>query len=204
MLLVGLTGGIGSGKSTVARMLQERGAVVIDADDLARQAVEPGSYGYAEVLRRFGAPVVSLSGDLDRERLASIVFKDSDARRDLEAIIHPEVARLFLGATEPYRDTDRIVVYVVPLLVESGLQGMFDLIVVISAEEARRIERLASDRDMADDEIRARIAAQLRDDERERAATHVLWNDGSLEELEAQVDNLWAELSRRAPHKRPL
>jgi dephospho-CoA kinase len=204
MLLVGLTGGIGSGKSTVARLLEERGAVVIDADELARQAVEPGTHGYAQVLRRFGPPVVSLSGDLDRERLAAIVFKDRDARRDLEAIIHPEVGRLFREATERYRATDRIVVYVVPLLVESGLQDMFEAIVVINAQEDRRIERLVSDRAMDDREIRDRIAAQLPDEERERAATHVLRNDGSRTELEIEVDNLWAELSRRAGDNRPL
>jgi dephospho-CoA kinase len=198
MLLVGLTGGIGSGKSTVARMLEGRGAVVIDADDLARQAVEPGSHGYAEVLRRFGPPVVSLSGDLDRERLASIVFKDAEARRDLEAIIHPEVGRLFLEATEPYRSTDRIVVYAVPLLVESGLQGLFDVIVVVRASEDLRLGRLAADRDMGEGEARERIAAQLADDERERAATFVIRNEGSLDELDAEVGKLWEELGRRA------
>ena len=204
MLVVGLTGGIGSGKSTVARMLEERGAVVIDADDLARKAVEPGSHGYAQVLRRFGPPVVSLSGDLDRERLATIVFSDPEARRDLEAIIHPEVARLFLDAAEPYRATDRIVVYAVPLLVESGLQGMFDAVVAISTDVDTRIGRLASDRGMAEEEVRGRIAAQLPDEERESAATHVLRNDGSIQQLEAEVGRLWADLGRRAAHKRPL
>jgi dephospho-CoA kinase len=179
-------------------MLEGRGAVVIDADDLARQAVEPGSHGYAEVLRRFGPPVVSLSGDLDRERLASIVFKDAEARRDLEAIIHPEVGRLFLEATEPYRSTDRIVVYSVPLLVESGLQGLFDVIVVVRASEDLRLGRLAADRDMGEGEARERIAAQLADDERERAATFVIPNEGSLDELDAEVGNLWEELVRRA------
>src|SRR5205809_1442155 len=108
MLLVGLTGGIGAGKSTVARMLEERGAVVIDADDLARRAVEPGSHGYAQVLRRFGPESIRLTGEIDRGRLAEWVFKDPEARCDLESIVHPEAARLFAEATEPYRGSDRV------------------------------------------------------------------------------------------------
>ncbi len=198
MLLVGLTGGIGSGKSTVARMLEERGAVVIDADELAREAIEPGSQGYAEVLRRFGPEVVALSGDIDRGRLASVVFDDPEARRDLEAITHPEVGRLFAEATEPYRATDRVVVYGVPLLVESRLQEMFDAVVVVSAPEETRIRRLLVDRGMSEEAIRARIAAQASDDERERDATFVVRNEGSLADLEAAVEHLWRKLQRRA------
>lgn len=203
MLLVGLTGGIGSGKSTVAGMLRDRGAVVIDADDLARRAVEPGSHGYAQVLRRFGPSVVSLKGDLDRERLASLVFADADARRDLEAIVHPEVARLFAEATEPYRDTDRVVVYDVPLLAENRLEGMFDVVVVVRAEEAERLARL-SRRGMPAPEARDRIAAQATDEERERVATVVIANDGSLEALEARIDALWSELRGRTGEGPPL
>jgi dephospho-CoA kinase len=198
LLLVGLTGGIGAGKSTVAAMLERRGAVVIDADDLARRAVEPGTHGYAEVLRRFGPEVVSLSGDLDRDRLASVVFRDEEARRALEAIVHPEVARLFAEETEPYRGTDRVVVFAVPLLVETGMQGLFDETVVVSASPDRRIARLLADRAMSEEAARDRIAAQIGDDERDRAATFVLSNDGSKGELEAEIDRLWTEIAARA------
>src|SRR5438067_3472126 len=133
MLLVGLTGGIGAGKSTVARLLQERGAVVIDADDLARRAVEAGSPGYDQVVRTFGSDLVRPDGALDRARLARLVFSDEGARRRLEAITHPEVARLFAEETGRWRDSDRVVVYAVPLLVENGLEGTFDVVVTVEA-----------------------------------------------------------------------
>src|SRR5207247_10501491 len=121
MLLVGLTGGIGSGKSTVAAMLAERGAVVIDADDLARRAVGRGSPGFDRVREAFGDSVLAEDGDLDRETLAHVVFADPAARRTLESIVHPEVARLFLEERRRFEGTDRIVVYAVPLLVETSL-----------------------------------------------------------------------------------
>jgi dephospho-CoA kinase len=198
MLLVGLTGGIGSGKSTVATMLGDRGAVVIDADDLARRAVEPGTHGYAEVLRRFGPPAVSLTGELDRDWLASKVFGEPDARRQLEAIVHPEVARLLQEALEPYRQTDRVVVYSVPLLVENGLQSAFDVVVVVTAPEDVRVARLARGRGMSPEGVRARMAAQASDEDRERIAQVVLRNDGTLAELEPQVDRAWHDLQQQA------
>jgi dephospho-CoA kinase len=197
MLLVGLTGGIGAGKSTVARMLQERGAVVVDADDLARQAIEPGTHGYAEVLRRFGPESVRLDGSLDREWLAKRVFTDPAARRDLEAITHPEVARLFAETAERYRDTGRTVVYVVPLLVEAGLLDMFEVVVTVEAPEELRIERLRADRGMSEEDARARIRAQLSDEERGRVATFVLRNDGDLDQLEREVARLLKRLGDR-------
>ena len=160
MLLVGLTGGIGSGKSTVARMLEERGAVVFDADLLAREAVEPGTPGHAAVIERFGADVLAPGGELDREALASIVFADPSARRDLEQIVHPEVRRLFAEGSEAYRDTDRIVVFSAPLLVETGMHTAFEILVVVSATVVTQIERLMRQRGMSEAAIRARIDAQ--------------------------------------------
>ena len=131
MLLVALTGGIGSGKSTVSRMLAERGAAVIDADDLARRAIEPGSGGMVKVVDRFGQGVVAPDGSVDRSALAGMVFADDDARRDLEAIVHPEVARLFAREAARLRDGDAVVVYETPLLVETGIAPVFDVVVTV-------------------------------------------------------------------------
>jgi dephospho-CoA kinase len=194
VLLVGLTGGIGAGKSTVARMLAERGALVIDADDLAREAIEPGTAGFDAVVDAFGGEVVSPNGEIDREALAARVFKDPEARRRLEAIIHPEVARLFVQASEPYRDSDRILVYVVPLLVEAGLESMFDVVVAVTAPVEVRVARVMPDREMSEEAARDRVAAQLPDEERERVANVVLPNEGTLDELRGKVDDLWAQL----------
>jgi len=194
MLLVGLTGGIGSGKSTVAGMLEERGAVVLDADEFARRAVAAGTPGFRHVVDTFGRRVIAEDGEIDRARLARIVFAEPQDRERLEAIVHPEVARLLHEELQPYRDTDRVVVYAVPLLVENGLQSMFAEVVVVTAPEDLRVERLVA-RGMAEDDARARIRAQLTDDEREAVATHVLRNDSSVEGLERQVDELWAELA---------
>jgi dephospho-CoA kinase len=199
MLLVGLTGGIGAGKSTVARMLAERGAVVFDADDFARQAVEAGTPGYERVVAEFGPDAVTASGGLNREWLADRVFADPDERRRLEAIVHPEVARLSAEAIEPYRATDRVVVYVVPLLVENQMESMFDVVIVVSSPEEARIARVAEERGVSEKAIRERMAAQLPDRKRERAAHVVIRNDGSMEDLAREVDVLWQELERRAP-----
>ena len=198
MLLVGLTGGIGSGKSTVARMLEERGAVVFDADLLAREAVEPGTQGHTAVIERFGADVLAPGGELDREALASIVFADPSARRDLEQIVHPEVRRLFAEGSEAYRDTDRIVVFSAPLLVESGMHTAFEILVVVSATVATQIERLMRQRGMSEPAIRARIDAQAPLEDKAAAADFLVDNEGSLDELESQVEQLWNDLSTRA------
>jgi dephospho-CoA kinase len=198
VLLVGLTGGIGAGKSTVARMLEARGAVVFDADVLAREAVEPGTPGHAAVIERFGADVLAPGGALDREALASIVFADPAARRDLEAIVHPEVRRRFAEGTEAYRDTDRVVVFSAPLLVETGMHTAFDVLVVVSATPDMQIERLMRDRGMSEEAVRSRIDAQATPEARAEAADVVIDNEGSVEELEAQVDRVWADLSARA------
>ena len=198
MLLVGLTGGIGSGKSTVARLLEKRGAVVFDADLLAREAVEPGTPGHAAVIERFGADVLAPGGELDREALASIVFADPAARRDLEQIVHPEVRRLFAEGSEAYRDTDRVVVFSAPMLVETGMHTAFEVLVVVSATVATQIERLMRQRGMSEPSIRARIDAQAPLEDKAAAADFLVDNEGSLDELESQVEQLWNDLSTRA------
>ena len=198
MLLVGLTGGIGAGKSTVARLLAGRGAVVIDADELARQAVAVGSDGFDRVVQGFGPDVLTPDGDIDRARLGAIVFADPDRRRALEAIVHPEVARLFVEALEPYRETDRVVVYAVPLLVERGMADSFDVVVVVVAGVDHRVERVVHDRELDAEEVRRRVAAQVGDDDRAAVADVLLDNDGDLEHLERQVGQLWSDLVSRA------
>ena len=198
MLLVGLTGGICSGKSTVARMLEERGAVVFDADLLAREAVEPGTPGHAAVIERFGADVLAPGGELDREALASIVFADPAARRDLEQIVHPEVRRLFAEGSEAYHDTDRIVVFSAPLLVESGMHTAFEILVVVSATVATQIQRLMRQRGMSEPSIRARIDAQAPLEDKAAVADFLVDNEGTLAELQSQVERLWHDLSARA------
>ena len=198
MLLVGLTGGIGSGKSTVAHLLEGRGAVVFDADALARKAVEPGTPGHDAVVERFGANVLEPGGALDREALASIVFADPAARRDLEAIVHPEVRRLFAEGCDAYRDTDRVVVFSAPLLVETGMHTAFEVLVLVALPVEAQIERLLRDRAMSEDQVRARIDAQAPLEEKAAVADIIVDNEGDLEDLEAQVDSLWEELRTRA------
>jgi dephospho-CoA kinase len=198
MLLVGLTGGIGSGKSTVAELLAARGAIVIDADDLARRAVANSTDGFDRVVETFGREILDPDGDIDRAKLAGLVFDDPERLRKLEAIVHPEVARLLAEAIEPYRDTDRVIVYAVPLLAERGLAEGFDVVVVVVADIDRRIERLMRDRGMTADEVRARVAAQLSDEERARVADVLLDNDGEPERLVPQVNRLWSDLAKRS------
>jgi dephospho-CoA kinase len=198
MLVVGLTGGIGSGKSTVARMLEERGAAVLDADEFARQAVDPGTPGFERVAAAFGPDVLAADGSLDRAALAELVFRDEEARHTLEGIVHPEVMRRFLAAVDRYRGTGRIVVYVVPLLAEGGLQDMFDVVVTVSAPEERRVTWASRARGVPPEEIRARARVQATDEDRERVAEVVLRNDGSLDDLERAVGDLWGTLHRRA------
>jgi dephospho-CoA kinase len=198
VLLVGLTGGIGSGKSTVARMLERHGAVVFDADVLAREAVEPGTPGHDAVVERFGPNVLLPGGALDREALGSIVFADPAARRDLEAIVHPEVRRLFAEGCERYRGTDAVVVFGAPLLVETGMHTAFDVLIVVAAPVEQQVERLLRDRAMPEAAIRARIDAQLPLVDKIEVADVVVNNDGSIDDLRAQVDAVWADLRERA------
>jgi len=197
VLLVGLTGGIGSGKSTVARMLADRGAVVLDADVLAREAVEPGTAGFDAVLGRFGEAVRSTGGSLDRARLAAIVFADDDARRDLEAIVHPQVRSRIAEAVAAHADSDAVIVVDSPLLIETGGHGSFPVVVVVTAPDEARVARLAA-RGMGEADVRARMAAQMPLEEKAAHADVLLDNAGSESELEAQVDRLWADLRERA------
>ena len=197
MLLVGLTGGIGSGKSTVSRMLAQRGAVVVDADDLARRAVEPGTPGFQKVVEAFGSEVVKPDGSLDREAVAANVFVDPDSRKRLESITHPEVFRLYQEELDGYRDTDSIVVFDAPLIVETGAHAGLDVLVVVSAPVEEQVRRLVADRGMTEQAARDRIASQLPLEEKEKVATVVIRNDGRIGDLEPQVDALWGLLEER-------
>jgi dephospho-CoA kinase len=201
MLKVGLTGGIGSGKSEVARMLASHGAVVIDADGLAREVVAPGTPGLGAVVKEFGTQVLGDSGELDRAKLASIVFSDAGARERLNAIVHPLVAD---RAAELMRDlpSDAIVVYDVPLLVESHLEGHYDTVVVVEAPMRVRMDRLVRFRRMTQEEANARIAAQASDEERRAVADIVIVNAFSLVELRREVAQLWQQLVSRDQTRR--
>ncbi|MEX0984417.1 MAG: dephospho-CoA kinase [Actinomycetota bacterium] len=193
MHLIGLTGGIGSGKSTVAEFLRARGAVVLDADAFAREAVAPGTEALDRVVERFGPQIVDADGALDRRGLAAVVFADPQALGDLEAIVHPEVRRAIDEGIQANIDSDRIVVLVNPLLIEMGTHRDCDTVVVVSVGEKTQIER-AKGRGLSEDDVRARIGAQLPLEERAAQADVLLDNEGSLQELEDQVDRLWARL----------
>lgn len=191
MLRIGLTGGIGSGKSTVAVLLAARGAVVVDADRIAREVVEPGTPGLAAVVAAFGDDVVTADGALDRPALAAVVFADPEARARLDGIVHPLVRE---RAVELMADLpqDAVVVQDVPLLVETGQAGAFDLVLVVQADLETRVERLI-ERGMTEEDARARIAAQATDEQRRAVADVVLDNSGTPEELAEQVDRFWTE-----------
>jgi dephospho-CoA kinase len=191
---VGLSGGVGSGKSTVAALLVEHGAALIDADAIAREVVEPGTPGYAAVVDRFGDAVVA-DGRLDRPALAKLVFSDDQSRLDLNAIVHPLVGER-VGELMEQTAPDAIVVYDVPLLVESHAEGGFDVVVIVLAPPELRVQRLAG-RGMPEDDARARMAAQASDDERRAVADEIIENGGSRAELKAQVDAVWDRLLAR-------
>lgn len=196
MQRIGLTGGIAAGKSVVARRLTELGAVVIDSDELARQAVAPGTTGYDAVVEAFGAGVVGPDGALDRPALGRLVFADTAARRRLEAIVHPQVRRLAAEreAAAAAAAPDVVVVHDIPLLVETGQADSFGLVVTVAAPAVLRVERLVRLRGMARADAEARVAAQASDEEREAAADVVLDGTGPDEQLRAQVDALWDRL----------
>jgi dephospho-CoA kinase len=191
VLRIGLTGGIGSGKSTVAGLLAARGAQVVDADRIAREVVEPGTPGLAAVVAAFGRGVLTADGALDRPALAAVVFADPDARRRLDGIVHPLVrarAADLVAAAPP----DAVVVQDVPLLVETGQAGAYDLVLVVQADLDTRVRRLVG-RGLLEDDARARIAAQATDEQRRAVADVVLDNSGTVEELETQVERFWVD-----------
>ncbi|HYI56377.1 MAG TPA: dephospho-CoA kinase [Microlunatus sp.] len=197
MLRVGLTGGIASGKTAVSDVLGERGAVVIDADVLARQVVEPGTPGLAAVVQRFGADVLGADGRLNRAALGRLVFADPEARRDLEGIVHPAV-RARAAAIEADADPDAVIVHVIPLLVETGQQADYDVLVVVDVDPERQLQRLQQRSGLDADAASARIAAQASRAARLAVADVVLHNDAGIEDLADQVDRLWLDLRTRA------
>jgi len=191
MLVVGLTGGIGSGKSTVAEMLAARGAVIVDADVLAREVVEPDGPAYAGVVERFGPAVVGSDGALDRPALADIVFSDPAALADLNALTHPPVRALIAARLAAEDAGDAVVVLVIPLLVESGRYPT-DAVAVVDCPEDVAVRRLVQHRGMTEGAARRRVSAQASRSARLAIADHVIRNDGSFQELAREVDRAWA------------
>ena len=201
MLRVGLTGGIGSGKSEVARRLAERGAVVIDADVAAREVVVPGSPGLAQIAATFGESVLRPDGSLDRERLGQMVFADPGLRATLNAIVHPlvrtwmeEAERAAVRASPP---PGPVIVHDVPLLAESRGTAGFDVVIVVDVPPELQVERLVRLRGMAADQARARMAAQASREQRLAVADIVIDNSGSLDDLDRRIAEVWADLERR-------
>jgi dephospho-CoA kinase len=194
VITIGLTGGIGAGKSEVARLLAGHGAVVIDADELAREAVAPGTPGLAAVVAEFGPEVLAADGSLDRAALGEIVFSDTRRRAALEKIVHPYVGQRSsqLMAAAP---ADAVVVYDVPLLVEKGLQDGYDVVVVVEADDDVRLERLAASRGMTKSDARQRVAAQATREQRAAVADVIIDNAGELADLRSEVDALWDRLT---------
>ena len=193
MIRVGLTGGIGSGKSTVARLLAEHGALVIDADQIAREVVEPGQPALTEVAERFGPDVITTDGSLDRAALAAIVFADAVALADLNAITHPRIAARTAQLIDAAPD-DAVVVYDMPLLVENDLAEGWDHVIVVEADREVRVRRLI-ERGLDEADIEARMSRQASDEQRRAVADVVIDNSGDLDSLRAQVDHTWPHLT---------
>jgi dephospho-CoA kinase len=196
VLKVGLTGGIGAGKSEVSRLLAFYGAVVIDADKIAREVVEPGTEGLAAVVEAFGEDILTPDGALDRPKLGSIVFNDPDKLRVLNAIVHPRVgarsAELERAAAQ-----DAVVIHDVPLLTENDLAPLYDVVVVVDAAPETQLDRLARLRGMAQDEARSRMAAQATREQRRAVADVIIDNDGPFDALEPQIRKVWEQLRER-------
>jgi dephospho-CoA kinase len=205
VLLVGLTGGIGSGKSEVSRRLASRGAVIVDADVIAREVVAPGSPGLAQVAAAFGDGVLAADGSLDRDALAARVFGDDAARARLNGIVHPLVGarslELIVAAGEA--DPHAVVVNDVPLLVENSLQDRYDVVVVVDCSPETQLHRLVQQRGMTEADARARMATQATREQRLAVADYVVSNDADLAALDAQVEQVWAALAAKAGRALP-
>ncbi|WP_406263857.1 dephospho-CoA kinase [Actinacidiphila glaucinigra] len=196
MVKVGLTGGIGAGKSAVSRLLVSYGAVLIDSDRIAREVVEPGTPGLASVAAEFGAEVLAADGSLDRPKLGAIVFSDPERLRALNAIVHPLV-RDRSAELERAAGPDAVVVHDVPLLAENGLAPLYDVVVVVDAAPETQLDRLVRLRGMAEEDARARMAVQATREQRLAVADVVIDNDGPLEALEPQVRQVWEQLRQK-------
>lgn len=201
MYRIGLTGGIGAGKSVAANRFQELGAVVIDHDVLARQAVAPESPGLAQVVAEFGPEMLLPDGSLNRSALGAVVFGDADARRRLNAIVHPAIFDLSAAAESAAQNNNdkSIIVHDIPLLVETGQEADFDLLLVVDAPAELRVRRLMQARGLSEGDARARISAQISDEERLAPADKILDGAGTVANLRHQVDVLWAEIIK-GPH----
>ena len=207
MYLVAVTGGIGSGKSTVAARLAHHGAEVIDLDEVAREIVQPGEPALEEIAARFGQDLLLADGSLDRAELARRAFVDDDTRRELDRITHPRVAsriaeRLTVLAGEDHHDPSRIIVVDHPLLIETGQASRFDTVVAVLADEELRLSRLVEQRGLDAEDVRARMRQQVDDQARRAAADHVLVNEGDLDVLNAEVDRLQEHLAAKASGQR--
>ncbi|GGV69605.1 dephospho-CoA kinase [Streptomyces massasporeus] len=202
MLKVGLTGGIGAGKSEVSRLLVACGAVLIDADRIAREVVAPGTPGLASVVGAFGEEILAADGSLDRPRLGAIVFSDAEKLSTLNAIVHPLVGARSRELEEAAAE-DAVVLHDVPLLTENGLAPLYDLVIVVDAAPETQLDRLVRLRGMTEEDARARMAAQATREQRREIADIVIDNDVPLEELEQRVKDVWAELVLRSQASRP-
>ncbi|MFF4688331.1 dephospho-CoA kinase [Streptomyces sp. NPDC001307] len=197
MLKVGLTGGIGAGKSEVSRLLVEHGAVLIDADRIAREVVAPGTPGLAAVVEAFGEEVLTADGSLDRPKLGSIVFADPEKLAVLNSIVHPLVGARSRELEEAAA-ADAVVIHDVPLLTENGLAPMYDLVIVVDASPETQLDRLVRLRGMTEEDARARMAAQATREQRRRIADVLIDNDVPLDALHKRVTEVWEDLVRRA------
>jgi dephospho-CoA kinase len=199
MLLVGLTGNIGSGKSTVAQLLSERGATIIDADVLARRAVELGTVAYDKIVQRWGTAILAPDGHLDRAALRRVVFADHEQLEQLNQIVHPEVERLRARLVDQARKRgDRVVVCDIPLLFERHMTDRFDRIILVDSHRAVRLERLVKDRGLRETEAMDMIAAQMPAELKRARADFIIENDGTLTQLERKVQDVWAALTNEA------
>ena len=199
MLAVGLTGGIGAGKSTFAALLAERGAQVLDADAFGRDALAPGRPAWHSVVSQFGDEILSAGGmQIDRRKLAAVVFEDRRKLAALNAIVHPVILQRIADELERLARTEAIVVIDAALITELGLRDALDAVIVVTTARAERVERLVRARGMTIDDITARMASQARDEELERGADYVVRNDGDLDALAREADRVWALLQERA------